>query len=65
MKTKKFLKKLDLNKKTIADLDSKAIGKIYGGKHLSHTTACVEACVTCLPTCDLCTATCRLSVCAC
>jgi hypothetical protein len=46
MKPKGFNKKLFLNKKTIADLESKAIGKIYGGKHLSHTTVCVQDCVT-------------------
>jgi hypothetical protein len=46
MKPKAFNKKLFLNKKTIADLDSKAIGKIYGGRPRSDTTVCVQECVT-------------------
>ncbi|MCX6579019.1 MAG: class I lanthipeptide [Candidatus Aminicenantes bacterium] len=45
MKTKKFDKKLALNKKTIADLSNGEMGKIQGGGYdtaLSHCLACME-----------------------
>lgn len=46
MKPKKFNKKFELNKKTIANLNSDAIGKIHGGRPRSDTTVCVQECVT-------------------
>lgn len=33
MKTKKFQKKLTLNKKTIADLSNRQLKKVYGGAY--------------------------------
>jgi natural product precursor len=43
MKTKKFEKKLSLNKKTIADLDSKEMGAVKGGYKLTIPT-CIITC---------------------
>ncbi|UCH96652.1 MAG: class I lanthipeptide [Candidatus Aminicenantes bacterium] len=41
MKAKKFSRKLKLNKKTIAHLDSEVMGKVYGGFY-SRPTECVD-----------------------
>jgi hypothetical protein len=43
MKTKSFRKKLDLNKKTIANLDPKKMNHALGGKTIPDTE---EICVT-------------------
>jgi hypothetical protein len=32
MKSKKFIKRLMLNKKTISDLNNQEMGKVYGGE---------------------------------
>jgi hypothetical protein len=40
MKTKKFNKKLMLNKQTIACLDADEIKKVYGGKLAPLTNTC-------------------------
>lgn len=45
MKTKKFQKKLTLNKKTIAHLSYEELLKIKGGKHnLQPSSACGSVC---------------------
>jgi len=35
MKSKKFMKRLMLNKKTISDLNNQEMGKVYGGEPIS------------------------------
>ncbi len=57
MKTKKFSKKLALNKKTIADLNNGQLGRIKGGR--TFTTCAPELCTegecqtpACTETCD-------------
>ena len=42
MKTKKFSKKLSLNKKTIADLDNGKMKGVYGGVLQSVNTDCAS-----------------------
>jgi len=53
MKTKKFNKRLALNKRTIANLEKNAMGNIHGG---GETDACTDECtlpqsciIPCLP----------------
>jgi hypothetical protein len=41
MKAKKFNRKLKLNKKTIAHLDSEVMDKVYGGVR-SRPTECID-----------------------
>lgn len=48
MKTKKFRKKLALNKKTIADLGSKKMSGLKGGKILPSEKTCVTCVYTCV-----------------
>ena len=52
MKTKKFNKSLSLNKKTIADLNSKEMKNLHGGGDQSANTDCASCLVTgcCPPT---------------
>ncbi len=40
MKTKKFSKKLSLNKKTIADLNSNEMKEVHGGQLAIFTETC-------------------------
>lgn len=42
MKTKKLVKKLILNKKTVADLSHDTMGKVYGGDDSKPVTQCVN-----------------------
>ena len=41
MKTKKFVRKLKLNKKTIADLNSNEMKNVYGGVTTTVITICI------------------------
>ncbi len=61
MKAKNFSRKLELNKKTIADLDGDAMKKVQGGLTeypciTERVTRCEtnECCVTYKRTCDPC-----------
>jgi hypothetical protein len=47
MKTKKFSKRLDLNKKTVADLSGKDMNDVFGG--ISGTGPCITYLGTCGP----------------
>jgi hypothetical protein len=73
MKSKKFEKKLALNKKTIADLNGDMMGRVHGGIENTQTASCCMGptdcpnctqtcntyCGTCAPTCaPTCDATC-------
>ena len=40
MKTRKFSKKLTLNRKTIVHLDNGVMGKVYGGQESFHISIC-------------------------
>jgi len=51
MRTKKFNKKLNLNKKTIADLDPKKMNGIKGGAPSAFPSGCCSEYVTCGDTC--------------
>lgn len=44
MKTKTFSKKLTLNKKTVADLRKKEMGKVHGGHDSSPSCPLATAC---------------------
>jgi natural product precursor len=46
MKSKKFDKKFVLNKKTIADLNSKEMKDVFGGE---ITASCGGSCISCVP----------------
>ena len=48
MKTKKFSKKLELNKKTIANLNNEALNSVKGGR---VTVTCPDECITNEPGC--------------
>ncbi len=65
MKTRKFIKKLHLNKKTVADLNNGEMKGAYGGKECSarpcfETESCTQEtnCGTCPITCGTCGETC-------
>jgi hypothetical protein len=73
MKTKRFHKKLVLNKKTIADLNGYMMGNVHGGIDITNSqtdscclvhTDCPDCTQTCLTNCNTCGATCvTCSVC--
>lgn len=76
MKTKRFAKKLTLNKKTVANLNNSQLGKIYGGLSGMATctcpsridTKCPEKCPTADKTIDMsdsCTFTNPCNTCGC
>ena len=50
MKTKKFNRKLDLNKRTIANLDNRQMNAIAGGTIPTYWTICGQTCET--PGCE-------------
>jgi hypothetical protein len=58
MKTKRFYKKLVLNKKTIADLSGSIMGNVNGG--IGEKTAIVTNCALCQPT-QTCSPTCGVT----
>ncbi|NIM13661.1 MAG: hypothetical protein GTO45_16205 [Candidatus Aminicenantes bacterium] len=69
MKTKKFEKKLELNKKTIANLSNGQLGLVKGGdKNVpveSESECCgTNTCGSC-DTCLTCEATCNTAGCGC
>jgi hypothetical protein len=57
MKTKKFDKKLALNKQTIANLGTKEMHAIAGGAE-TQTAACNTCIYTCMTVCENCTEEC-------
>ena len=64
MKTKKFDKKLVLNKKTIANVSNKGMEAIQGGKFSRRTLECPEFGTCFEVTCNTCPAfTCMISIC--
>jgi hypothetical protein len=72
MKTKKFSRRLELNKKTVANLDVKVMGKVKGGNSIITNCTCgyceTESCNTIcfLPeTLCICTNTSPVSFCPC
>ena len=51
MKSKVFVKKLTLNKKTIANLKNGEMREVYGGIDMDLTDGCtLYSCVSCFPT---------------
>jgi hypothetical protein len=56
MKTKTFSKKLELNKKTISNLDNNEMDAVHGGTgetfagFTCNLTNCASVCPTCIPT---------------
>ncbi|MGD2088055.1 MAG: class I lanthipeptide [Candidatus Aminicenantes bacterium] len=53
MKTKHFNKRLSLNKKTVADLNSREMNHVFGGIKLSGPNTCFTYIATCGPdSCD-------------
>lgn len=56
MKTKKFSRKLMLNKKTVANLNGSMMGKVHGGEGDSQTPA--NSCCMGPTDCPNCTQTC-------
>lgn len=66
---KKIIKKLSLNKTTVADLNAASMGYVRGGAETFHGEAChdfitggpnvTETCNTCAVTCNTCAATCE------
>jgi hypothetical protein len=52
MKTKKFEKKLVLNKSTISDLSPKEIGAVYGGASGQWCTQTSPSCCSILTQCQ-------------
>lgn len=49
MKSKKFHKKLDFTKTTVADLNRKGLSRIYGGA--SEDPSCIVGTCTCVSFC--------------
>jgi hypothetical protein len=67
MKTKKFVKKLHLNKKTIVDLNNDEMGQLHGGIDKSRRLSeCPSDCIisACCPTVNCPTDTCHNSWCS-
>jgi len=61
MKTKKFDKKLSLNKKTVSNLSSNQMKSAYGGYETFERTYCRTDCATnCVTMCSACVMTCLI-----
>jgi hypothetical protein len=55
MKTRKFEKKLSLNKKTVSNLNGKAMGEVQGGATFINCPTGLTYCRTdCVTNCPLC-----------
>ena len=46
MKTKTFIKKLNLNKQTVAALENEQMNKVKGGIDTVNRTLCVTKCIS-------------------
>ena len=46
MKTKKFTKKLTLNKRTVSNLNADEMNAVHGGDETNEPTICVYTCNT-------------------
>ncbi len=58
MKSKKLTKKLALNKRTVTNLNTRALGAVNGGKHPTYTAG-----ITCGIFCDTVNYSCEVTQC--